>query len=90
MAPAKLELARCYGPQASITDGSCVDQGLVYKRSLDQGRTWSAAIELAAPNYAHFYSYLTTSPFNENEVAELLDGSLRLEACMYYPYATWS
>ena len=46
----------CYGKQASITDGSCVNQGLVYKRSTDNGMSWSAAIELAAPNRTHFYS----------------------------------
>ena len=46
----------CYGTQASITDGSCVDQGLVYKRSVTAGKTWSAAVEISPPNLTHFFS----------------------------------
>ena len=54
----------CYGPQASATDGPCVNQGLVVARAPAPSggsaasaslAVWERPVELGAPNKTHFY-----------------------------------
>ena len=54
-------ISTCYGLNASLQDGHCVDKDIVVKRSYDGGMSWSDPDVLTNTNKTYFYSNINTA-----------------------------
>ncbi|XP_062510972.1 sialidase-1-like [Corticium candelabrum] len=54
-------MSTCYGAEASLADGHCVDKDIVVKRSYDGGMSWSGPDVLTKTNKTYFYSNVNTA-----------------------------